>query len=101
MVVETQLPGLLLKFLVFGFELLDSILLECHFLLKESFVSSYLLFELILLCLEGEKDNFKSTVQVILIYGIWVLKDVFLEEEGLLRRRFGGEKCIGSFDRMN
>jgi hypothetical protein len=74
-VVETQLPGLLLKFLVFSFELLDSILLECHFLLKESFVSSYLLFELILLCLECEKDSVKSTVEVILVYGIWVLKD--------------------------
>ena len=75
MVVETQLPGLLLKFLVFDFELLDSILLECHFLLKESFVSRYLLFELILLCLEGKKDSVKSTVKVILVYGVWVLED--------------------------
>jgi hypothetical protein len=74
-VVETQLPGLLLKFLVFGFELLDSILLECHFLLKEPFVGRYLLFELILLCLEGEKDGVKSTVEVILVDSVGVLED--------------------------
>ncbi len=75
MVVETQLPGLLLKFLVFDFELLDSILLERHFLLKEPFVGRYLLFELILLCLEGEKDGVKSTVEVILVDSVGVLED--------------------------
>jgi hypothetical protein len=86
-VVETQLPGLLLKFLVFGFELLDSILLECHFLLKESFVSGCLLFELILLCLEGEKDGVKSTVEVILVYGVWVLEDGVFGRRGTAKTK--------------
>ncbi len=42
---------------------------------KEFFVSSNLLFELILLCLEGEKDGVESVVKVVFVDSVGVLED--------------------------